>query len=149
MKKLNLGCGEQYMEDCDNWDISKEVKTDAILDFRKDIFPAEDETYDEIYCWCVIEQVDTNDQLTHIMNEMHRVLKTGGFVTIGVPNAKYSIANQDPHDNKKFTEPSFQYFDHREVRYKRFGKTYGYKPWEIKSIITTDNKMIRVELTKI
>ena len=146
---LNLGCGNDYRVGWDNWDISKDCKSDLVIDIAKESWPIRSKHYDQIYCSGVLEQILKNDELLHIMNESWGCLKDNGAMTIIVPSAKYSVAFQDPHDVRFFTEGTFKYFCHGTHEYKMFGKVYGYKPWKIQSIHThPDNGIITVILQK-
>jgi len=136
MKRLNLGCGRDYREGWDNWDASPEVRAEARVDIGHDRFPAEDNTYDEIYCAGVFEQINGNQELVMAMNECHRVLKPGGKMTVRVPHAGYKIAKRDPFTRRFFTPGTFEYFQKGAKRYELFGSVYGFKPWNIESITT-------------
>jgi len=148
-KKLNIGCGNDYRVDHDNWDISEECKTDSVVDIANDMWPCEENFYDQIYCSGVLEQMQTNEQLLNVMNEAWRVAKPKCGFTIIVPSAKFSNAFRDPHDVRYFTEPTFNYFCGGTHEYTMFGSIYGYKAWKMESIFThEDNKIITCVLTK-
>ena len=136
MKLLNLGCGLDYREGWDNWDFSSHVKTDAVVSIGKDRFPADDETYDEIFCSGVLEQIGANQEFLYALNECHRVLKKGGAMTVHVPHAGYRIAFRDPFTRRYFLPGTFEYFQQSAKRYEKFGSVYGFKPWNILSIKT-------------
>lgn len=148
LKRLNLGCGSDYRVDWDNWDISNYRKIDVQIDITKGKWPADDDTYDQIYCSGVLEQILTNDSLLHVMNEAWRICKKGGAFTIIVPNAKFSSAFRDPHDVRQFTEGTFNYFCSDYKEYDLYGKIYGYKPWKMQSIFTSTSKIITAVLVK-
>lgn len=136
MRRLNLGCGRDYREEWDNWDLSKDVKSEAVLDIGRDRFPANDEIYDEIWCAGVLEQISDNQAFLYALNECHRVLKSGGTLTVQVPNARYEIAMRDPFDRRYFLPGTFEYFQKGAKRYNQFGSVYGFKAWNIISIKT-------------
>ena len=148
MKIINLGSGNDYRIGFINWDISKRVKADAYLDFRKDRFPAEDCEIDEIFCGNVLEQILENEQLIHCLNECWRVLNETGTLTLRVPNSLYSITYLDPNDCRHFIPKTFDYFDYNKIQYQRFGKVYGYKPWEVLSITENTSHILEVRMKK-
>lgn len=148
VKRLNLGCGQDYREGWDNWDVSPHVKTDKQLDIGLGLFPANSEVYDEIYCSGVLEQLLTNQELLNVMNECHRILKNNGSMTVIVPNAKTAMAFKDPHDVRQFTEATFRYFDNTFPEWKHYGKVYGYKSWKIQTIFTSPAGIITVVMQK-
>ena len=147
-KKLNIGCGRNYMEGWVNWDISHETKADAYLDIGKDPYPVKDAEFDEIYCSGVLEQLLTTKELIHALNECHRVLKDTGSITIIVPSAKFSNAFKDPMDVRQFTEGTFQYFDGESHEFKHFGSVYGFKPWHLTTIFTNEQGIITAVMQK-
>jgi predicted SAM-dependent methyltransferase len=146
--KINLGCGVEYRAGWQNWDISNEVKTDALVDIRIDDFPAPPESADEIYCSGVLEQILLNEHLIHALNECHRILKVGGKLTIIVPNGRYPISFRDPMDCRRFMEDTWNYLDKDHVHYKKYGKTYGFKPWKKISVTTNQSGIMTINLEK-
>lgn len=149
MRRLNLGCGADYRHGWDNWDISQNVASDYTLDIRTDQFPVDDGVFDEIYCSGVLEQILTNESLTHCLNECHRTMKVGGILTVIVPSARYINAFRDPNDCRQFTEETFRYFDHTTKEYKLYGSTYGYKPWRLREIFTNERGIVTARLAKV
>lgn len=161
--RINIGCGRDYREGWINIDISRDVKADAYLDIRKDLLKSKDdlkdvlgvtistiwgEAADEIYISGVLEQILENEHLIHALNECHRVLKNGGVMTVIVPNAKYSIAHQDPMDVRKFTKETFPYFMEGTKQYKLYGSVYGFKPWKSISIEENERHILIVTMVK-
>lgn len=147
-RKLNLGCGRDYRQDWENWDISDQVGLDLQIDIRTERFPVADETFTEIYCSGVLEQVESNAHLVHILNECHRTLINKGWLKLVVPNARYSIAFRDPHDVRQFTPETFEYFREGSQEFKLYGSVYGYKPWTGIMINTNDRGIMTVEMAK-
>lgn len=146
--KLNIGCGRDYKDDWVNTDISRETKADYYFDISKEKFPFDDNSADEIYCSGVLEQILENKDLIHAMNECHRVLQNGCIMTVIVPNAKYSIAHQDPMDIRKFTIPTFNYFIEGDRHFKLYGSVYGFKGWKSVNIEENSRGILIVKLQK-
>lgn len=146
--KLNLGCGFDYRSGWDNWELLRSVKAEAYLDFSKDVFPATDGYYAEIYSNGVVEQIPSNGGILNLMNESHRILKMGGIFTIMTPNANYPISFRDPHTHRHFTPETFRYFCKGMKSYERYGKLYGYKPWSALQHTTNERGIMTVILVK-
>lgn len=147
-KPVNIGCGRDYKPGYINTDISRDTKADLYFDIRKDRFPWDDETVPEIYISGVLEQIGDNEQLIHAMNECHRVLKTGGRMIVVVPNAKFSIAHQDPMDVRKFTAETFPYFQIGARQHDLYGSVYGFKGWSKIRIEENQRHIFTIEMFK-
>lgn len=148
MKKINVGCGMDYRAGWLNVDISPDSKADEIIDIGCDVLPVENGEAELVYCSGVLEQILTNNELIHAMNEMWRVLRKGGMLEIVVPNAEHSIAFQDPHDCRKFTPKTFAYFIEGEREYQLYGKVYGFRPWSNCNIQENQRNILEVKLVK-
>lgn len=107
MTKLNLGCGDQYLEGYINCDILLTVKTDKIIDLENRPYPFPDNFADEILMDNVLEHLT---DVVKTMQELHRILKPGGKAIIIVPYSKSDRAAQDPTHIHQFTERSMDYF---------------------------------------
>jgi len=140
--KLNLGCGEQYWEGYKNIDISNAVPADQYYDINHGI-KEKNNSVDEIHAGCVLEQVD---DFVFVLNECWRVLKKNGTLKGYVPSTASNVLFVDPMDKRFFTEESFQYFNVDSALWKQFGKTYGFKPWQILLVKTEPNGIIHFEL---
>lgn len=131
MTKLNLGCGRDKREGYVNIDASDEAKPDLTLNIEFDRLPYEDGTVEEVLAYNVLEQISCPRHFVNVMNELWRVVKTGGRLLVRVPNAEHICAFQDPMDVMRFTENSFDYMAFRNKRYEEFGQVYGFKPWVV------------------
>lgn len=81
--KLNIGCGEDYIDDYINVDLYAEQKVDARFDISKIPYP--DNSVDEIKAFRVIEHFNFF-QIKDILNEWYRVLKPGGKLYLETPD---------------------------------------------------------------
>lgn len=129
MKKLNVGCGRDYKEGWENWDKSHAVKTERCFDIRRQPWPCTDGDAQQIYISGVLEQIGSNEELVHVMNQAHRCLQPNGKMTVVVPNAKYAIAHRDPMDVRKFTPATFSYFLKTAKEFTLYGSVYGFLGW--------------------
>lgn len=107
MIKLNLGCGDVYLDGYINCDILSTIKVDKTFDLEKPPYPFEDNYADEILLDNVLEHIH---DIVGTMQELHRILKPGGIVKIYVPYGKADRAIQDPTHVHFFTEKSMNYF---------------------------------------
>lgn len=146
--KLNIGCGKDYRHGWLNIDISERVSTDFLMDIRTDLLPAKDNTVSDIFISGVLEQIGSNDELIHAMNECYRVLEYGGKMVVVVPNARFAIAHRDPMDVRKFTRETFNYFLTGAQEFTDYGEVYGFKGWS--SILFSENErhIFTVTMTK-
>lgn len=83
MKKLNIGCGNDYKKGWINLDFNKNVKADVYCNLEKKL-PFEDNSFDEVYSRCVLEHMKNPFNL---ILEMKRVCKKGGKIIIITDNA--------------------------------------------------------------
>jgi predicted SAM-dependent methyltransferase len=81
---LNLGCGERFHPDWINVDLSAARSGVVAHDLAKGI-PFQSETVDVVYSAAVFEHF-RRSEAANFLREIHRVLKPGGIVRIGVPD---------------------------------------------------------------
>ena len=105
--KINLGCGEKYLDGYINCDWLPTIKADKHFDLNRIPYPFESDFADEIFMDNVLEHLDSIPQ---VMGELHRVLRVGGLLRIIVPYAKSDWAFQDPTHKHFFTEVTMNYF---------------------------------------
>lgn len=82
-KKLNLGCGETKKEGYLNLDWSSLTHPDIVHDLNVLPYPFEDDSFDEIEIFHVLEHLD---KPFAIMRELHRILKPEGILHVKVPH---------------------------------------------------------------
>lgn len=83
LKKLNLGAGEDYKEGFTNIDWNPLAKPDVQHDLNTFPYPFEENTFDRVEAFHVIEHLD---RPFDIMKEIHRILKPGGTLHMKVPH---------------------------------------------------------------
>ena len=143
-KKLNLGCGNDYLKGYINADISSAVGADTVFNMEYGL-PYKDNTFDEILVNNSLTQILNPQKFVFIINELWRTCKESGFIQVRVPNAEDICAWQDPMDCRRFTVESFTYmqFDHR--RYEQYGRHYGFMPFEVE-LIDNNGRQITFKL---
>lgn len=81
--KLNLGCGDNKLEDYVNIDINDALKPDLVHDFTMSL-PFDDKTVDRIVMFHVIEHIQKHKHQQILLN-CRRVLKPDGELWISYP----------------------------------------------------------------
>lgn len=108
MSKLNLGAGNIIKEGYINHDIVELEGIDCVHDLNIFPWPWEDNSFDLILAFDVIEHLD---DFMNVMNEIHRVLKKDGHCLLQVPYWNSWGAIADPTHKKNFNEFTFQFLD--------------------------------------
>lgn len=108
MRKLNLGCGTDIRPGFVNVDNFQGHGIDVIHDIEVIPYPFENSEFDEIIMINVMEHL--NDPVK-VMEELHRIIKPGGFVNIRVPYYNARDMYTDPTHKSFFSQYSFDYFD--------------------------------------
>ncbi len=107
LTKVNLGCGQRYMDGWVNCDVVESVKADMYFNFENFPFPLESNSAELILMDNVLEHLS---EIPKTMEELHRILAPGGELIIKVPYGKSDWALQDPTHKHYFTERSMDYF---------------------------------------
>jgi ubiquinone/menaquinone biosynthesis C-methylase UbiE len=104
IKKLNLGCGENYREGWVNTEVLKKLKADKYFDLNSLPYPFESSSFDEVLMKMVLEHL--NDPIK-VLKELVRITKNEGKITIMVPHASSYANLTDIQHKTNFTENSF------------------------------------------
>jgi len=118
LMKLNLGAEKDIHSGYINHDISNLPGIDVIHNLDQYPWPWEDNTFDEVIAMDILEHLD---DFVKSMEELHRILKPNGTVTIRVPYWNHSCAYIDPTHKRGFHEQTFQFFDIDSPYYKERG----------------------------
>ena len=139
MKKLNIGCGRDIKKGYVNLDVTKIEGVDIVHNLNKFPYPFKDNTFGEIYASHVIEHIE---DFKKIMNELHRILRTGGKLIVRVPHFSCSAAFY-PHHKIFFKHNSFanicRGWQWQNIEYKQiFSKFQNlrikfYKGWHLEN----------------
>lgn len=105
-KKLNLGCGKDIKKGWVNLDSVKLPGIDIVHNIEKLPIPFKNGEFDEILCQDILEHTD----YVPILQELHRILKTGGKLTIRVPHFTSRNNFIDPTHKKLFSINTFDFF---------------------------------------
>jgi len=82
MKKINLGCGDDYKEGFLNVDFY--AKCDMKVDLNILPLPFKDNEFDYLLCKQTLEHLDCNE--LEFVKECFRIVKDGGFLRFEVPS---------------------------------------------------------------
>ncbi|MFQ6112739.1 MAG: methyltransferase domain-containing protein [bacterium] len=110
--KLNIGAGETHIPGFKNIDIAPWA--DISLDLNSEPLPFGDSCVDCIFTYHLLEHLDN---YLFALGEMHRVLKHGGRLLVGVPYVsltQYNLVN--PYHRQNFNEFSFDFFDTEKLK---------------------------------
>jgi SAM-dependent methyltransferase len=93
MKKLHLGCGQNYYKGWINLDRNPDNFSDLMHDLEVYPWPFEDNTFDEIWADQLLEHLS---DVPKAVREVHRILKPGGVFSGQVPYCGSVWAFIDP-----------------------------------------------------
>lgn len=83
--KLDLGCGAGKREGFIGVDVKQSPGVDVVCDLGKDPWPWADGVVEEAHCSHMLEHLEPLERI-HFANELGRVMKKGGQVTLVVPH---------------------------------------------------------------
>ncbi|WP_165930230.1 class I SAM-dependent methyltransferase [Flavobacterium ranwuense] len=102
VKKMQIGCGSNYLEGWLNTDLNYNDKVTFLDAGTK--FPIESETFDYVYSEHLFEHLEVEEQL-NMLEESFRVLKKGGVMRIATPSLEFLFklyANPNTQENKHY-----------------------------------------------
>ncbi len=111
--KLDIGCGKNKREGFTGVDRRKFPGVDVVVDITQHPWPFKDASVDEVHCSHFLEHLDhssENPERVRFFNELYRVLKPKGTVTIITPHWCSSRAYGDfTHADKPVSEFFYYY----------------------------------------
>jgi predicted SAM-dependent methyltransferase len=111
---LELGCGIHRRGDTNvAIDKNPHSQADIIRDFAKRGIPFQDNYFDEVWCFDVIEHIEMYEDLIFTFNEIWRVLKPNGIWRFTTPNGVEAGFSHLTH-HRVFFQGSFEYL--RDVK---------------------------------
>lgn len=105
-QKLNLACGRIPLDGWINLDNKDLPGVDIVYDIEQLPLPFEDGRMDEILCYDILEHLD----YIPLLQDLHRILKPGGMITIKVPHFTSRDNHIDPTHRKQFSIRTFDFF---------------------------------------
>jgi SAM-dependent methyltransferase len=132
MRKLDLGCGTAKQEGAIGVDVIPLPGVDVVADLTRFPYPFPDNSFDIIYMLDIVEHLPDT---IRVLEEVHRIARSGAAVHIRVVNWNHRYAAMDPTHVKLFTDQSFDFLGKRKGRsyytHARFDVVsvrYGYNP---------------------
>jgi len=146
--RLELGPGIHRQPEVDiAIDKCPDADCDIVRDFAKRGIPFSDDLFDDVLAYDVLEHIESYDDLIFLVNEVWRVLRSGGIFHVTVPN--YLCGFDHPTHHRVFSSGAFYYFqnnDNPEMQYMR--KSDGIIcNFDIEFIPCDDESILRVQLT--
>jgi len=114
-KNLNIGCGDDYLQNFINVDLPDNNKADIKLNLEDAKLPFDNNEISFIQAKHVLEHVIN---LSGLMKEFHRILHADGILYIKVPYFKCEAAFADPTHVRYFSPITFAHFTDDEIGYK-------------------------------
>jgi len=120
LKILDLGCGKKKRIGAIGVDHSDRHNADIIHDLNVFPYPFQGDSIDQIFLDNVLEHLD---KPISVMEEVHRIIKSGGVVKVIVPYFRSNWAFIDPTHRTFYTVNSFAYYDPRHLICQRYDYT--------------------------
>jgi SAM-dependent methyltransferase len=146
--KINLGAGN-LIEDTKEWinhDLIKHrEEIELVFDLEKIPYPLEDNQFEEVKIFDVLEHLDNP---LEVMNELHRIIKKGGLLSLRVAGWKSEHCWADITHKKVYDIDAFDSLDPTTQR----GQEYNYysdKKWTIMEKAWDRSNSIRIKMTPI
>jgi predicted SAM-dependent methyltransferase len=140
---LELGCGPNKPAGRLGIDRLALPGVDIVANLDEGLPFLEDNSVDEIHANSVLEHVDRLDVL---MRDLWRVLKPGGRIHVYVPHFSNPYYYSDYTHRRFFGLYSFEYFSHRQVRFRRkvpsFYQAYAFETEAIALEFASPNRPI-------
>ena len=106
-KGLDMGCGHSKYPEAVGIDIDPSSEADIKHDLNNFPYPLDDNTFDLIICKEILEHLDN---ITQVMQEIHRRGKPGAKVIISTPHFSCCSSYIDPTHKHHFSVNTFDYF---------------------------------------
>ena len=95
--KLNIGCGTDIREEYINIDKYPHDERVVRCDINIEPLPFKTESVSEIICHQTIEHLNNPE---FAINEMQRVLKKGGKLSVSIPTYSYTFCHKRPRNTR-------------------------------------------------
>lgn len=104
---LDVGCGRRKRPGAVGIDVKPDTAADVVSDLDRFPWPLEDNSFDLILCYHVIEHLGS---IVRAMEELHRIGRPGAVVEIITPHFSSLYSWQDPTHRHHLALDSFDYF---------------------------------------
>lgn len=145
--KLDIGCGDNKMDDHIGIDYVKYPQVDIVHDLTKFPWPFPDKTFTLLSSSHFLEHIPReNGVFIKVMNECWRILKDNGQFRIAVPFGGSMLYYSDPTHINPIVPQTFHYFD--PLAPMKTFHVYKPKPWKIESMFWAPDGIIEALLSK-
>lgn len=145
--KLDLGCGENKMDDHIGMDFVNYKGADVLHDAKVFPYPFPDDTFTLLSSSHFLEHITREDMtFVKVMNECWRILKPGCQFRIAVPYGGSTMFWADPTHVNGIVPQTFHYFD--PLAPLKTYHVYRPKPWKIEQLYWNPDGNIECLLTK-
>jgi len=103
---LNLGCGNGYLHEAINLDLTPDTNPDVVHNLNQLPWPFPNSHFSEVLAYDVIEHLD---DFIATVNEIHRVCRDKAVVRITAPHFSCANAFADPTHRRFFSYFSMDY----------------------------------------
>ena len=140
MNKLNLGCSIFKKKDFINVDINEKVNPDILWDLNKYPYPFKDSSIDYIKAEHLLEHL--NDPF-RFMQEMYRILKSGGKLFIRVPHFSRGFTHPE---HKRGFDVSFPLYYNMD--YEAFYQGYSFYLYKTRLVWFAQPYMKKISMNR-
>lgn len=145
--KLDLGCGDNKLDDHIGMDLVDQRGVDVVWDMTKTPWPFPDATFALISSSHSLEHVSREGgAFLRVMNECWRVLKFDGQMRVATPYGGSTMYFADPTHVNPIVPQTFHYFD--PMAPLKTYHVYKPKPWRIDQMFFAPDGIIECLLTK-
>ncbi len=104
---LDLGCGRRKFPGAIGVDRNPDTAADVLCDFDRGRLPFADDSFDQVRAIHLLEHVA---DVVRVMEEMHRVTRSGGTVLVVTPHYTDSSSFADPTHRWHLNSFAFRFF---------------------------------------
>jgi len=104
---LDVGCGNAKIPGAVGIDLVPGTQADIVHDLNVMPWPLESSSFEFVRLWSILEHLR---DVVAVVNEVHRVSKSGATVVVGVPHFSSVNAYSDPTHAHIFSASSLDYF---------------------------------------
>jgi SAM-dependent methyltransferase len=136
---VNLGCGRRKIASAWNVDLTSDTEPDMVHDLNLRPWPLPNKVFSEVLAFDVVEHLR---DVVGVMEEIHRISKTGARVKITVPHFSCANAFTDPTHLHYFGWHSCWYFTgenewsfYTRARFRRVRSEIIFQPSLVNKIV--------------
>lgn len=106
-KRLNLGCGRDYIHGWTNVDRNETIKADLYFDLEAPPWPLISNSYDQVLIKHVLEHIT---HLTPFMEELYRITSPNALIEVHTPFWNHHWSVSDPDHKRIITVATYSFY---------------------------------------